>query len=92
MPIYATKIELKLHYIDTTWKWQHTAKPPVSNKSDFKVPNKYVRSSENHSANNTYMSTSNRYQELSKNDDIENESNTADYVKPTKAADSNKTN
>ena len=67
-------------------------KPLASNKSDFKVPNKYVRSSENHSANNTYISTSNRYQELSKNDDIENESNTADYVKPTKAADSNKTN
>ena len=35
-------------------------KPPVPNKSDFKVPNKYVRSSENHSANNTYISTSNR--------------------------------
>ena len=46
-------------------------KPPVPNKSDFKVSNKYVRSSENHSANNTYISTSNRYQELSKNDDIE---------------------
>ena len=28
---------------------------------------------------------------LSKNDDIENESNTGDYVKPTKAAKSNKT-
>ena len=62
------------------------------NKTDFKVPNKYVRSSENHSANNKYISTSNRYQELSKNDDIENESNTADYAKPTKAAHSNKTN
>ena len=38
------------------------------------------------------ISTSKRYQELSKNDDIENESNTRDYVKPTKAAESNKTN
>ena len=28
-------------------------KPPVANKSDFKVPNKYVRSSENHSENDT---------------------------------------
>ena len=41
--------------------------------------------------NNTIISTSNRYQELSKNDDIENESNTGDYVKLTKAAESNKT-
>ena len=67
-------------------------KPPVPYKSDFKVPNKYVRSSENHSSKNTYISTSNRYQELSKNDDIKNESNTGDYVKPTKAVESNKTN
>ena len=29
------------------------------NKSDFKVPNKYVRNSESHSANNVYISTSN---------------------------------
>ena len=65
-------------------------KPPVPNKSDFKVPNKYVRSSENHSAHNTYISTSNRYQELSNNG--EKESNTVDYVKPTKAADSSKNN
>ena len=34
-------------------------KPPAPNKSDFKVPNKYVRSSKNHSTNNTYISTSN---------------------------------
>ena len=33
-------------------------KPPAPNKSDSKVTNKYVRSSENHSANNTYISTS----------------------------------
>ena len=32
------------------------------------------------------------YQEVSKNDDIENKSNTGDYVNPTKAAESNKTN
>ena len=39
------------------------------------------------------MSTSNRwYQELSKNNHIENENNTGDYVKLTKAAESNKTN
>ena len=30
-------------------------KPPVPNKSDFKVSNIYVRSSKNHSANNTYV-------------------------------------
>ena len=51
-----------------------------------------MRSSENHSANNTYISTFNRYQELSKNYNIENESNTGYYVKPTKAAESSKTN
>ena len=62
-------------------------KPPATNKSDFIVPNKYLRSSKN----NTIISTPNRYQELSKNDDIENESNTGDYVKLTKAAESNKT-
>ena len=67
-------------------------KPLATNKSDFIVPNKYVQSYENHSANNTYISTSSRYQELSKNDDAENESNTGDYVKPTKAANSNKIN
>ena len=39
-----------------------------------------------------YISTFNRYQELSKNDDIEDESNTGDYVKPTKAAESIKIN
>ena len=39
-----------------------------------------------------YTSTLNRYQELSKNDDIEDESNIGDYVKPTKAAESIKTN
>ena len=67
-------------------------KPPVPNKSDFKVRNKYVRNSENHSAYDTCISTSNRYQELSNNGDIEKESNTGDYVKPMKAADSKKTN
>ena len=41
--------------------------------------------------NNTIISTSNRYQQLSKNDDVKRESNTGDYVKPTKAAESNKT-
>ena len=66
-------------------------KPPVANKSDFKAPNKYVRSSKNHSAKDTYVSTSNRYQELSNNGDIEKESNTVDCVKPTEVADSNKT-
>ena len=70
MPTYATKIELKLHYIDTTWKWQHTAKPPVSNKSDFKVPNRYVPSFENLLANDTHISTPNRYHEISNNGDI----------------------
>ena len=45
-----------------------------------------------HSTNNMYLSTSNWYQELSKNDDTEKESNTGDYVKPTKAVESNKTN
>ena len=49
-----------------------------------------MRSSENHLANDTYVSTFNRYQELSNNGDIEKESNTGDYVKP-KVADSNKT-
>ena len=39
-----------------------------------------------------YISTFNRYQEQSKNDDIEDESNIGDYVKPTKAAESIKTN
>ena len=67
-------------------------KAPSPNKSDFKVPYKYVRNSENLSANNRYISTSNRYQELSKNDDIENENNTEDYVKPANAAESNRTN
>ena len=62
-------------------------KPSATNKNDFIEPNKYLRSSKN----NTSISTPNRYQELSKNDDIENESNTRDYVKPTKAAESNKT-
>ena len=38
-----------------------------------------------------YIPTSNRYQELSKNDDIENERNTGDYVKQTKVAELNKT-
>ena len=60
--------------------------------SGFKVPNKYVQNSENHSANDTYISTSNQYRELSKNDDIENEGNTGDYVKPTKAVESSKAN
>ena len=50
-----------------------------------------MQGSENHSSNNTYISTSNRYQELSKNDDIENES-TRDYLKPTKSNESIKTN
>ena len=67
-------------------------KPPAPNKSDFEVPYKYVRNCENHLVNNTYISTSNQYQKLSKNDDIENESNAGDYVKPTKAAESNETN
>ena len=62
-------------------------KPLATNTSDFVVPNRYVRTPRN----NTIISTSNRYQELSKNDDIENDSNTRDYVKPTKAAESNKT-
>ena len=39
-----------------------------------------------------YISTFNRYQEQSKNDDIEDESNIGDYVKPTKADESIKTN
>ena len=60
----------------------------VPNKKDFKVPNKYVQSSENH----LNISASNRYQELSKNDDIENDSNTRDYLKPMKDAESNKIN
>ena len=51
-----------------------------------------MRSSEKHSANNTNIFTSNRYQKLSKNDDIENENNTRDHVKPTKAAESSKIN
>ena len=62
-------------------------KPQAINKNDFIVQNKCVRSPKN----NTIIFTSNRYQELSKNDDIENESNTGDYVKLTKAAESNKT-
>ena len=59
-------------------------KPLATNKSDFIAPNKYVRSPKN----NTIISASNRYQELSKNDDIENEGRP---TKPTKAAESNKT-
>ena len=43
---------------------------------DFKVPNKYVRCSENHSPNDAYVSTSNQCQELSNNGDIEKECNT----------------
>ena len=62
-------------------------KPLATNTSDFVVPNRYVRTPRN----NTIISTSNRYQELSKNDDIENESHTRDYVKPTKAAESSQT-
>ena len=34
-----------------------------------------MRSSENHTSNYTYISTSNRYQELLNNYDVENESN-----------------
>ena len=41
-------------------------RPPAPDKSDFKVANKYVQRSENYSANNMYISTSNRFQ---KNDD-----------------------
>ena len=52
---------------------------------------KYVWNSENHSANNTYISTSNLHQELSKDDHIENKSNTGDY-EPAKPVESNKTN
>ena len=33
-------------------------KPPAPNKRDFRVPNKYVQNSENHSANNMFTSTS----------------------------------
>ena len=51
-----------------------------------------MQSSESHSANNSYISTSNRYRELSNNGDIENENNNGDYEKPTKVVDSNKTN
>ena len=51
-----------------------------------------MRNSENHSAYDTCISTSNRHQELSNNGDIEKESNTGDYVKPMKATDSKKTN
>ena len=51
-----------------------------------------MQSSENHTANYTHISTSNRYQELLNNYEVENESNSGDYVKPTKVADSNKTN
>ena len=47
-----------------------------------------MRSSENH----LNISASNRYQELSKNDDIENDNNTRDYLKPTKDAESDKIN
>ena len=56
------------------------------------MTNKYVRSTENLLANDTYVSTFNRYQEISNNGDIEKENNTGDYLKPTKAADSNKAN
>ena len=59
---------------------------------DFKARNKYVQSSENHSVNNMYISTSKQYQKLKmmmKNDDTENESIIGDYVKPTKATGSN---
>ena len=41
-----------------------------------------MRNSENHLANDTYVSTFNRYQELPNNGDIEKERNTGDYVKP----------
>ena len=51
-----------------------------------------MQSSENHSANNPYISTSNRYQIISNNDDVENEGNNGDYVKPTKAAELDETN
>ena len=33
-------------------------KNPAPNKSEFKVPNKYVRNSDNHSLNNAYISRS----------------------------------
>ena len=56
------------------------------------VPNKYVRNSKNHSKSITYISTSNRNQELSKDDNTESDSHTGDYVKPTKPIESNKTN
>ena len=46
--------------------------------SEYQI--KFVRCPENHSADNTYISTSNSYQELSKDDDTENECNTGDYV------------
>ena len=48
-----------------------------------------MRSSRNYSANNTYIATSNRHQEISKDDDIKNDSNTGNRVKLTKL---NKTN
>ena len=87
LPTYTTKVEPKVALYRLAQQ-----KPPAPNKIDFKVPNKYVLSSENHSANSTYISTSNRYQELSKNGDAENERNTGNYVKPTMVAESNKTN
>ena len=39
-----------------------------------------------------YISTFNKYQELSKDDDIEKEGNPGDYVKPVNFVESNKTN
>lgn len=65
-------------------------KPLAPSKSDFKVSNKSERNSKNYSANNKYITTSNRYQEISKDDDIENDSNTRNYVKPTKPVKSRK--
>ena len=64
--------------------------PPAPTKSDFKVPNKYVRTSKTHLPNNTYISPSNGYQELSNDDDTENKTNIGDNVKPTKPAEPNK--
>ena len=62
-----------------------------TNNNDFKAPYKYVRNSKNYSANNTYIAASNRHQEL-KDDDIKNDSNTRNYVKPTTPIQSSKTN
>ena len=87
MPTYVTKIEPKFALYRLLENDNIQQKPPATNKSDFIVPDKYVRSPKN----NTIISTSNRHQKLSKNDDIENEINTGDCVKPTKAAESNKT-